>query len=491
MAGKRPNFLIFMTDQQQGATILESNPCKTPNIDRFRRRAVHFTNAYCPSPHCCPSRATLYTGLYPSEHGVWNNVNVDNALSRGPYDGVRTFTQDLKENGYDLYFSGKWHISNAQPPSDYGFDILHCCDTITPTQNKPQDNQWQVYPSKPIVTEDTVRRQGEILRPGYPEYRAYGRNEHPFADEQTVQYGVAQLEALKDSPGPFLLYVGTTGPHSPYLVPQRFLDLYPPGSIPLPESFADPMEDKPALYRRTRNVFSQLPREEQEECLRHYYAFCSYEDYLFGQLLDALERSGHADDTVVLYLSDHGDYCGAHGLWGKGLPCFREAYHICAMIGGVGIQAPGRTESRIVTLADIGPTILELAAVKPLQPMAGRSLVPFLLHSEPVSWREYGFTQTNGNEIYGIQRSVWNQRWKFVYNTFDFDELYDLQKDPDELHNLLSPDGGATGPYREVVRAMYLELWRFARRTHDGIAGPYIMTALASYGPGILFEENG
>ena len=87
----RPNFLIFLTDHQRGDTILPNSRVITPNIDRFRQRAVTFTQAYCPAPHCCPSRATFFTGLYPSQHGVWNNVGVSNTLSRGLFDGVRTF----------------------------------------------------------------------------------------------------------------------------------------------------------------------------------------------------------------------------------------------------------------------------------------------------------------------------------------------------------------------------------------------------------------
>ena len=113
---KRPNILVFMTDQQNGGTVLPGNPWKavTPVLDDFRGDAVSFSRAYCPSPHCCPSRATFFTGLMPSQHGVWNNVNVANALSRGFRGGVNPWSVDLAEAGYGLHFAGKWHASNSQ-----------------------------------------------------------------------------------------------------------------------------------------------------------------------------------------------------------------------------------------------------------------------------------------------------------------------------------------------------------------------------------------
>lgn len=288
---------------------------------------------------------------------------------------------------------------------------------------------------------------------------------------------------------PFALYVGPLGPHDPYHVPQRFLDLYPKGGLPLPDNYDDDMADKPALYRRTKSRYSQLTREEHQESVRRYYAFCSYEDYLFGLVMDALEKSGRREDTLVLYCSDHGDYVGAHGLWAKGLPCFREAYDICCMAGGAGIMNPGRDEDAPVSLADWAPTFLEMAGIPVSRPFAGRSLAPFLRNEPAENWREDCFTQSNGNEIYGIQRAVWNRQWKYVFNSFDFDELYDLTCDPLELKNLIYEAQPERGPYADVVRAMCRKLWRFAYDTHDNCVNPYIMTALAPFGPGILKEE--
>ena len=404
----RPNILIFMTDHQRADTILAGSRCHTPNIDRFRRQAVNFRSAYCPAPHCCPSRATFFTGLYPSQHGVWNNVNVSNTLSRGLFEGVRTFSEDLAESGYQLYFSGKWHVSAEQSPAQRGFSLLHHPMAYRRYAHQPDVSEWEAYRRGPIDTGEEPRGEGRILRPGYPPYVQYGIDESPYGDAQVAEAAAGQLRRM-DPGRPFCLFVGPLGPHDPYFVPQRFLDLYEPGSLPLPDSFDDPMEDKPALYRRTRSRYSQLTREEHQESIRRFYAFCSYEDYLFGKVYDALEASGQAENTLILYCSDHGDYMGAHGLWAKGLPCFREAYNVCCMAGGAGIKNPGRESDALVSLADWAPTFLELAGIQTDRPFAGRSLLPLLQGSEPENWRDACFTQTNGNEIYGIQRAVWTK----------------------------------------------------------------------------------
>ena len=484
----RPNFLVFMTDHQRGDTILSGSKVLTPNVDRLREKAVTFTDAYCPAPHCCPSRATFFTGLYPTQHGVWNNVGVSNTLSRGLYDGVKTFSEDLKEAGYQMYFSGKWHVSQVESPADRGFTLLkHNTAQYRDFPNRPEYSEWDFYNRQPIDTEDTPRREAEIIRPGYTHYEQYGIDEDPFGDLAVTEAAAAQIRAMKDSSEPFFLYTGVLGPHDPYKVPQRFLDLYDPDSIELPDNFDDPMEDKPVLYRRTKSRYDQLTREEHRESVRRFYAFCSYEDYLFGKLLDALEESGLADNTVILYCSDHGDYIGSHGLWAKGLPCFKEAYHVCAMMSVPGAKPADC--SQLVSLADFAPTFLELAGVDADRSFVGRSLVPLLKGETPADWRTECYTQTNGNEIYGIQRAVFDKKWKYVFNSFDYDELYDLENDPQELHNLIYGPHPETSPYKDIVREMCRKMWRFAYETHDSCVNPYIMTALAPFGPGILQDE--
>lgn len=476
-----PNILIFMTDHQRRESMPFFGGYVMPNLTSFARDSVSFTNACCVSPHCCPSRASFFSGLFPSQHGVWNNVNVPNALSRGLAEGVTLFSENLKRAGWRLYLSGKWHLSREEGPADRGWECLYHPDTyagFAPAASDRGANArgWENADRWRLPDESVPRREGEIRRPGWPEYFLYGENEHPFSDEEVVQAAADRIRHMEKG-APWCIFTGVLGPHDPYFVPKRFLDLYDTDDIALPASFDDPMDDKPALYRRTRDQYRDLSREEEKEALRHYMAFCSYEDSLFGRLLDALKESGQYDDTMILYLSDHGDYAGAHGLWAKGLPSFREAYSIPLMI-----RVPGgrrnETDDAPVMITDIAPTILEFAGLEKRESEISLSLLPRLQDANAPFLRSFRYTQTNGNELYGIQRQVYDGEWKYVYNGFDYDELYHIGEDPDELHNLAEDPSS-----QEKLRALAREMWRMARLTGDRIAEPYIMTSPAPFGP--------
>jgi len=296
-----------------------------------------------------------------------------------------------------------------------------------------------------------------------------------------VRAAQKRIEKLSDTADPWVVYAGTLGPHDPYFVPQRFLDRYPLEEIELPANFRDDFTHRPNLYDRTRGMFDQLTETEHRQAIRHYLAFCSYEDWLFGELLTSLQESGQADNTLVIYLSDHGDYMGEHGLWCKGLPCFKGAYHIpCIMRWPAGISQPGRSVDSFIGLDDFAPTLLELAGLKTDRRFSGRSLVPFLKNEDPAGWRSAYYTQSNGNELYGIQRSVTTSQFKLVYNGFDFDELYDLRDDPHEMNNVIDRPVNAL-----VVKELYRKLWTFAKENDDSCINPYIMVGLAKYGPGL------
>ena len=137
----KPNILIFMTDHQRGDTVLPEHPAVTPNLTKFAGEGVIFENVFCPSPHCCPSRATFQTGLYPSRHGVWNNVCNAQALSRGLRDGVRLWSEDLAEAGYELAWSGKWHVSTIETPADRGWREL----MVTSYKQYEHHSGWDNY----------------------------------------------------------------------------------------------------------------------------------------------------------------------------------------------------------------------------------------------------------------------------------------------------------------------------------------------------------
>jgi choline-sulfatase len=149
------------------------------------------------------------------------------------------------------------------------------------------------------------------------------------------------------------------------------------------------------------------------------------------------------------------------------------------------VRNRGGQIAQFVSLADMAPTILDLLGIKSNVNFSGYSLVPLLEGKKPANWRNEIYTQTNGNELYGIQRSVMTREWKYVYNGFDYDELYHLTEDPRQMNNL-----AGDRRYDEVVREMCGKLWRFAYEHRDVCVDPYIMVAHAPYGPGIIFEKE-
>jgi len=252
--------------------------------------------------------------------------------------------------------------------------------------------------------------------------------------------------------------------------------------------------------------WGQLSEREVRESIAHYWGFCTMLDAMFGELVEVLEATGQMDDTIIIYTSDHGDYCGAHGLYCKGVPAFREAYHVpLAIKWANGIESPGRIVDDFTCQADMAQTFREIAGCQPPEEgMPGRSILPLLRDERPDDWREEMHWQFNGVEVYYTQRAVFTKDWKYVYNAYDFDELYDLRNDPHEMVNLAAPcrhprgvmnvgEKRSSGQFRpwpelpehldEVRRDLLGRMWRFAREQRDTIFNQYFTVALAPYGP--------
>lgn len=521
---QRPNFLIFMPDQHQGQAVLGDHPAIMPNLRRLASEGIAFTRAFCTAPHCCPSRASFQTGLYPSEHGVFNNVNTTTAIHANPYPEVPFFSQILKEAGYELAYSGKWHVARDRFPQDFGWNNLNPsgkdwgAGEYVPAQTR-WSSAWQSArwaKARGDLQRSSRRAPGEVIRPGWGNVQLYSsyspRGPHGYEatpDYEVVQRAVRALANLAKGDKPWCLMVSTLGGHDPYRASQTFLDLYQHESIPLPPSFHDTLEDKPRIYQRMRyQYWVQLSDLEVREAIRHYWAMLTMQDALFGLLLAALDQSGQAANTMVIYTADHGDYAGAHGLWAKGVPSFQEAYHIpCVIRWPRGIVHPGRQVDALVSMVDFAPTILDAAGVQNQPRTSGSSLLPWMRGEAPSNWREAVFTQLNGVELYYTQRIVMTKDYKYVYNGFDYDELYDLRRDPHEMVNLAFPnlaqsraeieqgrglEPGQSVPWpplsaelADARRDLLKLMWKFAQDHRDQIFNPYLTVAMAPLGPAV------
>lgn len=479
----QPNILIVMTDQQRGDTVLPAHPAQLPHISRLRDEGLTFTRAYCPTPHCCPSRASFFTGLYPSQHGIKNNVLNAQAINTRLKDEVDLWSRHLLLDGYACHFLGKWHACGEKRPADYGWQEHHAGSV-------PGDMHgfsWEQYRDFLHNTPDYGEKDAiKASLPGYgPDFTlAFTRDDDGNADEKVAAASAGLIQSLAPDGQPWCLYVGFQGPHDPYNIPARYLERVPAGSIQLPPSADDPMQDKPGLYRRMRQVFAGLNDDQKREAIRYYYAYLHFLDDLLGQLLDSLESTGQSENTLVIFCSDHGDYLGEHGLWLKGIPAFLSAYHVPLIMRWPNvIDMPGRQVDELVSLVDIAPTILESTGAGNLSPCAGSSLLPFMRNASPSNWREALLTICDGTELHVSQRGVITKSWHYVFNGFDEDELYDLQQDPGEMLNL-----ARNGYHQETIAELCTAMWRLSREVDDSLyQSSYATTALAPVGPSAAF----
>lgn len=475
----KPNILVFMPDQMQAMVTFPGHPCKTPHIDRIRQEGVQFSHVYPPMAHCCPARASFMTGLFPSQHGVYNNVLNDQAIHPSLNPGVEMFSEKLRDEGYNLYYTGKWHVSATEGPCDRGWEELLL--KKNETEKGVRRNKY-----RELAVEDPASRgRGEIVRPGWKRFRLYGTSSQTYeqtADYKYVQSAIRKLDEMQRDSEPWCMYIGPSGPHDPFVVPEKYANMYNADEIELPPNYEDDLRDKPRIYQRMRQVFAQLTEREAKEAIAHYWGFCTMIDDLFGEVLEALERNGQSDNTVIVFVSDHGEHLGAHGIYYKGISMFDEGYRVPLIVRAPGIvRTPGRIVDEFVTLMDIAPTLIGLAGAQPLDKCAGSSLIPFLRGETPQTWRDSVYAQCNGTELYYTSRMVKTKTVKFVYNPTDFDELYDLENDPHELTNIADRPENA-----ETIKRMYAKMWSHAFASEDTTFVAYAPVTTGQYGPGIV-----
>lgn len=478
MAKQRPNILIVMADQHQAGVTLPGSGCPTPNVEQLAEEGVRFVNAYTIAAHCCPARASFMTGLYPSRHGIFNNVTTPTALRTALSSQSKTWSEILKNEGYNLSYTGKWHVTIEEGPDDRGWRPF---GTVTSTEK----DEKSTYDKPPYIRQEIEKNLINsiwIERDGYPDVFLSGTRKGTI--EQTLEYkqsmdAIAELKRLAKKSDPWCLYIGWDGPHDPYAVPEPYASTVDPKTVPLPESYGDDLMDRPAIYRRQKQLWDKLSVDDVKQTIARYWGYCSMLDHLFGMILKELEKSGQAENTIVIFTSDHGDLLGAHGLFLKGIPPYEEAYKIPLVIRWPkGIQHPGRTSNSIARILDIGSTLLDAVCAPPLPSVDGESLVPILFNKEDDGKRNELYCQMNGVELFYTQRIMRIGRYKYVFNGFDFDEFYDLENDPFERRNLIN-----NPELKNVRRELLVKLWKWAEKTEDFIENSYPTVALVPIGP--------
>lgn len=453
----RPNILLFLPDGMQARPVTPEHPCITPNFDRLSGAGVRFTHAYTVLPTCSPARASLMTGLMPHNHGVWtveHTVDVDQAVLRD----VPHWAQRLVSAGYRTAYFGKWHIERTYELDRFGWQHNRCERT---------DETRYIYRSVAANERDTLDKSlSKWLRgpDGYNDMLMYGVIDLPVSQREVSVPAGEAIEYLQGSATdgrPWCCCVSYGYPNEAMIASRETFRRYDPARIELPASWRDEMAGKPAVYRRVRDVWKDLSADEWRMALACYYARITEIDGQLGRLLDYLDRTGQLDNTIVIVTADHGKYVGSHGMDAHNYGAFEEIYNIPLILAGPGVTRGAVSEAR-VSLMDLCPTILDLAGAEAIEKTDARTFAPVLREPAETADRQWAYAEYFGSRLPLMQRVYWEGPWKFVFNGFDYDELYNLADDPHEMHNL-----ACRPEQQERVRHMMSRIWHHVARTGD------------------------
>jgi arylsulfatase len=432
---RRPNILLIYTDQLRWDALgINGNPdVKTPHLDKLARDGLNFTHHFVQHPLCMPSRVSFLSGRYPSSLGITRmGVPVPETLQILPYY--------LRSVGYKTANIGKLHFlphanrDHRVPHPAYGFDHLEISDEPGVYEDayrawvRRKDPQQLKYLSVglPPATYQWYMTMGinDLVEHPSPEPRWDFEGATPFPGDETFTHSsfVAEqtLEYLRsqDNKTPFLCVASFYSPHSPWVVPQRYLDLYDPSIFTLP-AFPDDLQDKRA---------DAHCRDEDLRSARYgYYAMISEVDHYVGQILETLEQQNLLDSTTIVFTADHGEWLGEHLKYGKGYPGDDAVSRVPLMIWQASVEPKMVTE--IVEAVDVLPTILDLAGLQIAPVLQGQSLAPLLLN-RPYTSKGSALMEHHG------WKTLRTRAHRYLVHADGREELWDVEHDPQEYKNV-------------------------------------------------------
>lgn len=437
---KRPNVLFIVSDDLNNMLGCYGDPlAKTPNIDRLAARGVQFDRAYCTFPLCGPSRNSMLTGLYPNSTGILANAQI----FRQTIPSQVSMPQAFRQAGYFAARIGKLYHYNV--PKSIG------------TNGHDDPGSWEMELNPAGV--DRLEEEDQIfsLLPGQ-----FGGTLSWYASPKKDQFHTDGLMAddaewvlercAKRQDRPFFLAVGFFRPHTPYVSPKPYFEMYPEKDMPVVQGVKEDQADipPPGLGSHKKEQ-EKLTDDLRRQCRQAYYASISFMDAQVGRVIASLDRLGLADNTIIVFTSDHGYHMGEHGLWQK-MSLFEESSRVPMLIVAPGMAAKGVSAKSPVSHIDLFPTLAELCGVKTPSNIQGQSLVP-MLKDPKVTGRGWALTQvmrgggparasvttnvgSDGKRFFGY--TLRTPRWRYT----EWDEghkgreLYDHEADPRELTNL-------------------------------------------------------
>ena len=416
-AEDKPNILfIAIDDQNDWIGCLGGHPLvKTPHIDRLAQRGTVFLNAHCQAPLCNPSRTSVMTGLRPSTTGIYGLAPWFRTVEA--FAEHETLPQYLARHGYRTYTAGKiYHGPFGRRKADNEFHEIGPGPSIGP---QPDKRLVDVPSDHPLV-----------------DWGVFPHEDQDKGDWKVARWAINQLDAEPQQP--FLLSVGFFLPHVPCYATQKWFDLYPEDPSILPTIRKDDRDDTPRFswylhWKLPEPRLKYLQESNQWiNLVRSYLACTSFVDDQVGRLLDALDRKGLTDNTIVVLWSDHGWHLGEKGITGKNTLWDRST-RVPLIFAGPGIAKRGRCQQP-AELLDIYPTLLQLCELPANRALEGHSLSPQL--EDASASRDWPAITTCNHDNHGVRSTD----WRYIRYADGSEELYSLRADPNEFDNLIDDD---------------------------------------------------
>ncbi len=428
---QKPNVLILMCDQMQAKRMgFIDGIAHTPNLDALAKEGVHFPNAITIHGQCAPSRCAFMTGMSPHECNVMANVGFHGHTGHLTTKN-RTFVQEFQENGYTTAHFGKSHL--GFPLRTLGFDVGECLDGNFPEGTEPIER---------------INAKEELEKTKAEGYKKGGHYQY-------LEDGLNWLSQYEPNDKPLFYMFDTNFPHPPFDWQDEFKEKFKPEDMILPKSYYDEtFENKPAFFKE--HVDGGPHKLEDEEKLRiemaQYYTMISATDKACGQIIDQFKEKGLWDNTIVLFFTDHGDMMGAHRIRRKGTMPYEELYNIpCIMKLPTGKSSKRAVIEEPIISTDLPGALLDLAGIKSPEPFSNSKIIGCFDREEALGDEKVFFEHYAAwwglHPFYGVRTK--NLKYVRYYGDDNTEEMYDLVKDPHELHNIVN-DASYNDQYKSL-----------------------------------------
>lgn len=418
------NIVFIMVDQLRADIAYHEKYSfvQTPNIDRLREEGITFFKAFSNYPVCAPARASTLTGRYPQQHGVLNN------RCMLPSD-ERTLGHHLSDLGYDAVAFGKTHGQNP------GFRRI----PEPPIKESLGSRLWGWYENQSMLEPDS----GEVSEP-VPVLGVFENLEDHY--DSIVARQVDDYLSTYDGNHPFCLFVGFHTPHTPLIPPKEFADLYSAEDIDVPKVSEAMMASKPTMQQIPGKEYRRTPLDTRKQMMAAYLALVTHVDAAIGRVLKTLETNQLSEETVLIFVSDHGEQLGDYGMLGKFNNFYDSSLRIPLVVRLPKQKNTGNQTDALIELVDLFPTICDLIQVPTPRNLAGQSFESVLRNPDRrhrqyvngllVEKGAHGATAPGSNQTFVAGRFIRSDRWKLACYSQDQGELYDLENDPIEANNL-------------------------------------------------------